>query len=329
MPPKKRVKEEDTAEEGNDNVTNTRKKAAAPKLAREATVTEDSILENTIPFVRLTKDTDYDKDKMMKVITWNVDGLRAVVNKHEKAILDLFKTEEPDVLCMQETKLQADNTKFAMIPGYDVYDSCDSVNKGRSGTRIYVKKGIEHTVTYGFDANEKHEIEGRVMIVDTPTCAVVNTYVPNSGMNLERLGFRTKTWDASLRKCIAALQEKGKQVVWTGDLNVAERDYDRFFSSNFKQMQKSPGFTPEERASFRVTLSQNNLVDSFRELYPKAAHVYSYWSVRGDLKSKNKGWRLDYFVLSKALMAKVVDTFMMSNVAGSDHCPCVLWLKKQ
>eukprot|EP00759_Apiculatamorpha_spiralis_P044907 PhF_6_TR41711/c0_g1_i1/m.63285/K10771/APEX1; AP endonuclease 1 len=320
MPPK-RARKADKEEEGEEVET--------PTIQRSGTITEESILQGTVPFVRATKDSDFDKSSMAKIICWNVAGLRAALRKNEKEFLQLFKTESPDVVCLQETKLQSDDTDIGKVPGYACYDSCSTQKKGYSGTRIYVKDGIEHSVKYGLGYNDEHEPEGRVITVTLPQFSVVNSYVPNSGMKLERLEERVQTWDPQMEACLANIEKKTKKpVIWTGDLNVAERDYDRYFATNYKAMQKCPGFTPEERASFRGILQRTNMVDSFRHLYPNACHAYSYWSARFGCKGKNQGWRLDYFVLSQSLVTSLVDTFMLSDHPGSDHCPLVLWMKK-
>merc|ERR1712232_726485 len=145
--------------------------------------------------------------------------------------------------------------------------------------------------------------------------ALVNSYVPNSGLKLERLEYRVQDYDPLVRQYLRDLGKKYSKggVIWTGDLNVAERDYDRFFN-NFKAMQKCPGFTPEERASFRETLAQTEMVDAFRDLYPNAHDTYTFWSKRFDQKSKNNGWRLDYFVVSKDLLPKVVDVYPLPDI---------------
>ena len=319
MPPKRsRAKAEEAAPEA--------ALEAAP-LQRQGTVTEKSILAGTVPFERITSEKDFDTKAMYKIITWNMAGLRAVARNHEEGFLSLMHTEAPDVLCVQETKLQSDDSDYLAVPGYSFYDSFSMEKKGYSGTRVYVKDGIPHDVTYGLDGAKKADPEGRIIIVSLPTFVVVNAYVPNVGMKLERLTERIKKWDPKMEACLANLQ-KTKPVIWTGDLNVAERDYDRYFTGSFNQMQKSPGFTPEERSSFRGMLDRTKMVDAFRQLYPTAVNAYSFWSTRFGGKAKGQGWRLDYFVISRALLGSLVDSFMMPDVSGSDHCPCVLWIKR-
>ncbi|CUG88396.1 apurinic/apyrimidinic endonuclease, putative [Bodo saltans] len=323
--------------------------AAAEKLASRkvsntsAAVTEEQILASTVPFVRTTKDKDHNSKTTLKIIAWNVAGLRALLKKDGNPLQTLIDTQQPDILCLQETKLSdpIEAAKTGVIAGYTFTDSISTAKKGYSGTRTYVKDNMNYNVSHvaGFRVlateTPKEDEEGRVLTTiidkDGSKIALVNSYVPNSGMTLDRLDYRTETYDPMVRKLLADLHTRvgaGGSVIWTGDLNVAERDYDRYFATNFKAMQKVPGFTPEERASFRRTLAETNMVDSFRHLYPNAAGAYSFWSAKFNSKAKGNGWRLDYFVVSQALADRVVDSFMLPDVAGSDHCPIVLWLKK-
>lgn len=333
MPPKKSKRSEDKAA---DDV------APEPEQLleqRSGTVTEASVLVGTVPFIRKTQDSDFDSKKMYKIISWNVAGLRALLKK-SKELHELAEKEKPDFLCLQETKLSPDeeayNAKLGVLENYTFYDSWSVAKKGYSGTRIYVRKDNEAQVTeamFGFnvDKPQMKDDEGRVVaLVFGPPKAplvLVNSYVPNAGMELDRLDYRVKHFDPLMRGFLSSLALKKKcNIIWTGDLNVAERDYDRFFSSNWKQMQKAPGFTPEERTSFRTTLREVNLFDAFRHVYPTAHKVYSFWSARFNQRPKNNGWRLDYFVLSTALASKLVDCFMLPQYTGSDHCPVALWL---
>lgn len=332
MPPKKAKK---AAREAEEEVTAPVVEEVPPSLKkhRSETITEESVLEGTVPFKRLTSDGDFDGKKMLKFISWNVAGLRALLNK-SKDLEALIKKEEPDILCLQETKLSdwADCPKLGKVPGYDFYDSISVAKKGYSGTRTYVKQGISATVAFGFDLSNPttHDNEGRVVtaILDGGKLAVVNSYVPNAGMQLERLDYRVEEYDPLVRKYLGQLGQAHEGVIWTGDLNVAERDYDRFFGGTFKQMQKCPGFTPEERVSFRKTLKETKMIDSFRHLYPNAHKAYSFWSIRFNQRAKGNGWRLDYFVASACLAKRIVDCFMLPQYQSSDHCPIVLWLKK-
>ena len=319
-----------------------------------AKVTEESILEGTIPFQRASKDSDFTSDSMVKILSWNVAGLRAVMRNWDKEFHQLFETERPDVVCLQETKLQpnaAENAKLAKVSGYVFYESCSSAKKGYSGTRIYVRDSVPHRI-WSFHPSkqcsdkgkmeivggnhsdlsraEPHDAEGRIIVLEFATLFLVNTYVPNAGMELKRLSYRVSQWDRDMKTCLQKLQseENGKKsVIWAGDLNVAERDYDRYFQGSYAQMQKCAGFTPEERASFRALLTETSMVDSFRHLYPNASKAYTFWSARIGGRARGLGWRLDYFVLSRALLTRLVDSFTLPNIRGSDHCPIALWLK--
>ncbi|KNH07584.1 apurinic/apyrimidinic endonuclease [Perkinsela sp. CCAP 1560/4] len=307
------------------------------------TPTKESIESQTSDFIRLTKDSDFDEATMTKVITWNVNGLRAI-SQSKKDFMELFTKEKPDIVCLQETKLSRDVKNIdsmGEVEGYSHYD-CIGLKKGYSGTRVYVKKSIHHSVlgyTLDFTTDESSsstiDDEGRVIIIEFDSIVVVNTYVPNAGDGLKRVDYRVKEWDRKMEGCLQRINTyltgtgKNKNVIWTGDLNVAERDYDRYFQKSYTEMGKCAGFSPMERDSFRQILQKNDMVDAFRALYPTAAPVYSFWSYRILGRKNNMGWRLDYFVLQKSLMKLVADCFMLPSVLGSDHCPCVLWLKSR
>ena len=302
-------------------------------------VTEEAAFAGTTAFERITKDADFDASTMLRIVSWNVAGLRGFINKGGD--LDKFcQVEKPDILCLQETKLSdpADCAKIGAISGYSHVDNISTAKKGYSGTRTYVRDGLttaKPVHAFSFDINKPDECdaEGRIVttaLADLADLTIVNTYVPNSGMTLDRLGYRTNTFDPQMRGFLKSIPWQDS-VVWTGDLNVAERDYDRFWGGNFKSMQKSPGFTPEERASFRTTLQDCKMVDAFRLKYPAAAKAgtYTFFSARFNQRAKGNGWRLDYFVVSAALAARVVDCFPLTPYADSDHQPLVMWLRRK
>ena len=357
--PLKRTK----AEDGKDSAPTPKAKPAAKKggkravetqdqpdeaapVRRQSTaggpvVTEEMAFAGTTDFVRRTKDSDFDAAAMLRLVSWNVAGLRGFLNKGG----DLAKfcaDEKPDVLCLQETKLSdwADCPKTGPIPGYSFVDSISTAKKGYSGTRTYIRDGLlsapagaVHAFSFDLDKPDAHDDEGRIITTVLPELeelTVVNSYVPNSGMNLERLDYRVENFDPMMRRHLAGLAAR-RPVIWTGDLNVAERDYDRFWGGNFKQMQKGPGFTPEERASFRKTLADVGLVDAFRALYPTAARLgtYTFFSARFNQRAKGNGWRLDYFAVSAALVPRVVDCFPLTKYTESDHLPLVMWLRRK
>ena len=311
---------------------------AEPKLTRKASSsagpTEQALLEGTIPFVRRCADADFDPIKHIKFISWNVAGLRAQLSKCDD-LAKLVEAEAPDVLCLQETKLSdwSGLETLGPLPGYTHADTISATKKGYSGCRTYVKRALDCVHSFGFNLKRptEHDDEGRVLTTNVFNLAVVNSYVPNVGQNLDRLGYRTGTFDPTMRSHLRALDSAGAngRVVWTGDLNVAERDYDRYFATSFKAMQQCAGFTPEERASFRDTLARSGMVDAFRHLYPNSHKHFTFFSNRFvNNRALNNGWRLDYFVVSAALASKVVDCFTLPAYASSDHVPVVLWLAR-
>ncbi|CCW71694.1 unnamed protein product [Phytomonas sp. Hart1] len=324
--------------------------------------TEAAIWQGLRPFVRRTAADAFDGAAMLKFGTWNVAGLRGLLRKNESALSDLLQKERFDVFCLQETKLNAgdaQNAGLGEVAGYTFVDHPCQVKNGYSGTRTYFKTACvgdgwraQHTRGFNLknedDPTDKADGEGRVLTTwlsraaAGPTLAVVNTYIPNSGMKLDRLTYRVGAFDLKIReylqavdaRCLANARSTTAEAndagfIWTGDLNVAQCDFDRFFAGNWKTMQQCACFTPEERWSFRDTLRETQSVDVFRHLYPDAAPVYTFWSMRFNGRSRGMGWRLDYFVLPERLARRVVDCFAMPEVMGSDHCPVQLWLKKQ
>jgi len=303
--------------------------------------TKESIEASTTQFVRKTTDKDFEPS-MSKIISWNVNGLRAV--KKSGHLENLFKCENPDVVCLQETKLSRgipDLPTIGSFDGYTHYD-CVSVKNGYSGTRVYVRSSINHSLlSYSLDTFEERsgidhmDDEGRVVIIEFDSIVLINTYVPNAGDGLRRIDFRVNVWDKKMIQCLKNLQKhleytkKDKSIIWTGDLNVAVLDYDRYFFKSYEEMGKCAGFSPQERNSFKEILQSTGMVDTFRQLYPYSAPVYSFWSYRILGRKNGLGWRLDYFVVPKDFMQYVVDSFMLSSVLGSDHCPCALWLKRK
>lgn len=328
MPPKKKGRTESEDE-----------KLTKKSSSASSAVTEESVLAGTVPFVRLTKDSQFDPKKMLKIMSWNVAGLRSLVSKDGgKVLTRLCETHKPDILCLQETKLQKPDPTIGVVPGYTFVDSVCSLEdkKGYSGTRTYVKKEITdaaHVFGFGSQSKNAEDPEGRVIttvISKAPyKICLLNSYVPNAGQDLGRLEERIKVHDPVYRKYLQEIHSlKQGTVIWTGDLNVAERDYDRFFSGTWKQMQKVAGFTPEERESFRKTLSDAGLVDAFREKYPNAHKVYTFHSFRFNCREKGNGYRLDYFCVSKEDSKRIVDCFHRPEYAYSDHYPLELWLSK-
>jgi len=250
----------------------------------------------------------------MKLISWNVNGLRACL---QKGFLEYFKAADADVFCLQETKLQAGQHDLD-LPGYHQYWNY-AVKKGYSGTALFTKKE-PLAVTYGIGV-EEHDQEGRVITAEFEEYYVVVVYVPNSQRELTRLDYRMR-WEEAFLNYVKALDAK-KPVIFCGDLNVAHQEIDL---KNPKTNHKNAGFTDEERACFTKVL-ENGFIDSFRFLYPEARDAYSWWSYMGNARAKNVGWRIDYFVVSEKLKDKIGEAKIHPAVMGSDHCPVELDLK--
>ena len=247
----------------------------------------------------------------MKLISWNVNGLRAC---KDKGFLDFFKEADADIFCLQETKLQAGQIELE-LPGYYQYWNY-AQKKGYSGTAIFTKKE-PLSVTYGMGM-EEHDTEGRVITAEFEDCFVVTVYTPNSQRELTRLEYRMK-WEEAFLSYLKKLEEK-KPVIFCGDLNVAQQEIDL---KNPKSNRKNAGFTDEERGCF-TRLLENGFVDTYRYFYPDKEGVYSWWSYMFQARAKNAGWRIDYFVVSESLKGKLVDARIHTQVMGSDHCPVEL-----
>ena len=247
----------------------------------------------------------------MKLISWNVNGLRACL---QKGFLDFFREVDADIFCLQETKLQADQHDLE-LPGYYQYWNY-AEKKGYSGTALFTKKE-PLWVTYGIGV-EQHDHEGRVITAEFEEYYVVTVYTPNSQRELTRLDYRME-WEADFLNYIKKLEEK-KPVIFCGDLNVAHQEIDL---KNPKSNRHNAGFTDEERACFGRVL-ENGFVDTFRYFYPDVTEVYSWWSYMFQARSKNAGWRIDYFVVSESLKERLKDAKIHTQVMGSDHCPVEL-----
>ncbi|KAL9645531.1 hypothetical protein ABK040_000595 [Willaertia magna] len=264
----------------------------------------------------------FDLKSQYKFISWNVNGFNALLKK-ESYLEDLIKSEKPTCICLQETKLSSTSSKYEkLLKGYTAHFNHCSAKKGYSGTAVYTlneNKPIKVTFGMGID---KHDNEGRLICVEYEDLYLINTYVPNSGQKLERLDYRTTEWDVDMLNYLKNL-EKTKPIVWTGDLNVAILDID---VHNPKGNKRTAGFTDEERKA--TPLIQNNFIDSYRMFHPKETDCYTYWGYRQGMRAKNKGWRLDYFICSQSLKEKIVDSYILKEVLGSDHCPIGIILNK-
>ena len=250
----------------------------------------------------------------MKFISWNVNGIRACV---QKGFLDFFQEADADIFCIQETKMQEGQLDLE-LPGYHQYWNY-AVRKGYSGTAIFTKRE-PISVQYGIGI-EEHDQEGRVITLEFEDFYFVTVYTPNSQSELARLDYRMQ-WETDFLAYLKRLEEK-KPVVFCGDLNVAAEEIDL---KNPKTNRKNAGFTDEERDKFR-TLKAAGFIDTFRYFYPDQEGIYSWWSYRFSARKKNAGWRIDYFVVSEALKDRLEDPKILTEVMGSDHCPVELDMK--
>lgn len=251
---------------------------------------------------------------MKKMISWNVNGLRACVGK---GFLEFMKEQDADIFCVQETKLQAGQIDLD-LPQYHQYWNY-AERKGYSGTAIFTKEE-PLSITYGIGI-EEHDHEGRVITLEFADYYFITVYTPNSKDGLARLDYRM-VWEADFLAYLRKLEEK-KPVIFCGDLNVAHKEIDL---KNPKSNHKNPGFTDEERGRF-TALMEAGFIDTFRYFYPDLENVYSWWSYRFSARSKNIGWRIDYFVVSGALQNRLKDALIYQDVMGSDHCPVGLLLE--
>ena len=244
----------------------------------------------------------------MKLISWNVNGIRACVNK---GFMDFFDEIDADVFCIQETKMQ-EGQLILNMPGYYQYWNY-AEKKGYSGTAVFTKKEPMN-VTYGMGI-EEHDHEGRVITLEYDKYYIVTCYTPNSQNELKRLDYRMK-WEDDFRAYLKSLDEQ-KPVLLCGDLNVAHTEIDL---KNPKTNRMNAGFTDDEREKMSVLLN-SGFIDTFRYFYPKDEGRYSWWSYRFKAREKNAGWRIDYFIASQSIEKKLKEAEIYSEIMGSDHCP--------
>ncbi len=247
----------------------------------------------------------------MKLISWNVNGLRACV---KKGFLDFLAQESPDCCCLQETKMQRDQADIDLGDYREYWNSAEK--KGYSGTAIF-SKTEPLNVTYDINDPE-HVGEGRCITAEFPAFYLVTVYTPNAQEELKRLDYRMR-WDDAFRSYLLEL-DKVKPVVVCGDMNVAHQEIDL---KNPKSNRKNPGFSDEERAKM-TELLESGFTDTFRYLNPDLEGAYSWWSYRFNARKNNAGWRIDYFLVSDRLREKIRDAKILSEVYGSDHCPVLL-----
>ena len=247
----------------------------------------------------------------MKLISWNVNGLRAIMGKN---FMEFFEAADADIFCLQETKLQAGQIEMD-LPGYHQYWNY-AEKKGYSGTAIFTKQE-PIDVRYGIDI-EEHDKEGRVITLEFTDFYMVDVYTPNSQNELARLDYRM-TWEDAFRDYLCELR-KTKPVIVTGDMNVAHEEIDL---KNPKSNRRNAGFTDEERSKMTALL-KSGFIDTFRYFYPDLTEVYSWWSYRFKARERNSGWRIDYFLVSEELKDRLEDAKIHTEVTGSDHCPVEL-----
>ena len=252
----------------------------------------------------------------MKLVSWNVNGLRSILGK---GLLDFWAAEKPDVFCLQEVKARPDQVADAVWPrGYEPHWN-PAQKPGYSGVAAFAKKRPGRSAA-GIGEPE-HDSEGRVLTLEYDDFFLVNVYTPNSQRDLARLDYRTRAWEPSFRRHLKAL-EKTKPVIFCGDLNVAHTEDDL---ANPKSNRRNAGFTDEERREFQALLDAG-FVDTFR-LFTRGNGHYTWWSYMNNARPRNIGWRIDYFLVSEALVPRVKSARILPHVAGSDHCPVVLELR--
>ena len=252
----------------------------------------------------------------MKLISWNVNGLRSILGK---GLLEFWAAEKPDVLCLQETKAKPEQVADVSWPrGFEPnWNSAE--RPGYSGTATFAKKKPLRSTT-GIGA-EEHDREGRVVTLEYEEFYLVNVYTPNSQRELTRLEYRTRQWEPAFRAYLKKLEKK-KPVIFCGDLNVAHTEHDL---ANPKTNRKNTGFTDEERAEFQALIDAG-FVDTFR-LFTQGNGHYTWWSYMNNARPRNIGWRIDYFMVSASLVPRVKAARILPHVPGSDHCPVVLELR--
>ena len=249
----------------------------------------------------------------MKLVSWNVNGLRACL---KKGFLDFFHQTDADYFCLQETKMEQGQAEL-ILPGYQEYWN-SAEKKGYSGTAIFCKT-LPLSVSYGI-GREEHDKEGRVITLETRDFYLVNCYTPNAQRELARLAYRME-WEDDFRDYLQKLDEK-KPVILCGDLNVAHREIDL---KNPKTNRTNAGFTDQERGKM-TQLLESGFTDTFRYFYPEKPDMYSWWSYLRKARDRNAGWRIDYFIVSDRLQPCLTDSVIHMDVMGSDHCPVELTL---
>lgn len=251
----------------------------------------------------------------MKLVSWNVNGLRAI---YKKGFEESFKELDADIFCIQETKMQEGQIELDLQGYYQYYNYAE--RKGYSGTAIFTKKE-PLKASYGIGI-EEHDKEGRVITLEFDKFYMVNCYTPNSGRELARLEYRM-TWEDEFKKYLIKL-DKQKPVIICGDLNVAHTEIDL---KNPKSNRKNAGFTDEERSKIEELLN-SGFTDTFRKIYPDKEGAYTWWSYMFNARANNAGWRIDYFLVSDRISKNIKDAYIYSEIMGSDHCPVGLEIEE-
>ena len=252
----------------------------------------------------------------MKLISWNVNGLRAI---YKKGFIDIFKSLDADIFCIQETKMQEGQIELDLDGYYEYYNYAE--RKGYSGTAVFTKKE-PISVSYGIGI-EEHDKEGRVITLEFEDFYMVNCYTPNSGRELARLDYRM-VWEEAFREYLKQLDTK-KPVILCGDLNVAHTEIDL---KNPKSNRKNAGFTDEERGKIDKLL-KSGFTDTFRSMYPDKEGCYTWWSYMFNARANNAGWRIDYFLVSDRISKNIKDAYIHPEIMGSDHCPVGLEVSEE
>lgn len=248
----------------------------------------------------------------MNLISWNVNGLRACL---QKGFVDVMKELDPDYICLQETKMQAGQAEIP-LENYSMYFN-SAEKKGYSGTALFAKNEPKSVVLNGMNI-EEHSHEGRMITADLGSCYLVNVYTPNAKDGLLRIDYRMQ-WETDLREYLMKL-DKEKPVIYCGDLNVAHNEIDL---KNPGSNRGNAGFSDQERDKIGILL-ESGFIDSFRWLHPNAIGRYSWWSYRFNARKNNAGWRIDYFIVSDRIKDKIQNADILSDIYGSDHCPVIL-----
>lgn len=292
-------------------ITCTKKKSVHVLCHDKSKIECGTYLFNSILLLELRRRNG--RELIMKLVSWNVNGIRACV---KKGFLDYFKTVDADIFCLQETKLQQDQITLE-LEGYHQYWNY-AMKKGYSGTAVFTKKK-PISVKYGIGLNDD-EPEGRIITIEYDSFYLVNVYTPNAKRDLARLGYRLE-WEEELRSYCVEL-DAVKPVILCGDLNVAHQEIDL---KNPKNNKGNSGFTIEERGEMTKLLDAG-FVDSFRYLYPERTGAYTWWSYMSKVRERNIGWRIDYFIASTKMSSSLIDSQIHADILGSDHCPVMIEL---